>query len=191
MRRAVFLDRDGVIIAAVRDPATGRAESPYRSQDVSLLPGAADALRELRAAGWSLVVTSNQPAAQRGSATPEALRAVHERAVELLAAADVELDDWRYCLHDASAGCACRKPAPGLLVEAAGEHGIELAASWMVGDSDTDVEAGRRAGCRTILIEHPGTDDRRGGHGAPTHRVVELRYAAHRITGVSFLGRAG
>src|SRR2546423_797850 len=89
--------------------------------------------------------SSAAPTGRPRSAAREALRAVHGRAVELLAEADVELDNWRYCLHDASAGCACRKPAPGLLVEAAREHGIELAASWMVGDSDADIEAGRRA----------------------------------------------
>lgn len=187
-RPAVFLDRDGVIVEPVPDPRSGRPESPYRPQDVTLAADAVAAIRALRAAGFVLVAASNQPAAAKGNATVDELRAVHERSVALLAAERADLDDWRYCLHhphgaDPELGrpCDCRKPAPGLLRDAAQDHGLDPAASWMVGDSDADVEAGTRAGCRTVLIEHPGTAHRRTGKAVPTLWATDLWDAAQRI----------
>jgi len=183
--RAVFLDRDGVLIELVLDPRHGTYESPYRSPDVSLAAGAAEALGRLQDAGFRLVVASNQPAAAKGTVNAAALQAVHDRVVELLAAEGIELDAWRYCFHhphgvvpELSGECACRKPEAGLLLNAASELGLDLAASWMVGDSDSDVEAGRRAGCRTVLIEHPGSAHRRSGSVRPDLHASDLRDAA-------------
>lgn len=185
---AVFLDRDGVIVEPRLDPATGRAESPYRPGDVALAPGAVEGLRALRDSGATIVVVSNQPAAAKGTHTLEDLRAVHDRTVELLAAAGVAVDDWRYCLHHPGGvhpgltrACACRKPAPGLILAAAADLDLDPGASWMVGDSDVDVEAGRRAGCRTILVAHRSTGHRRGDSALPTHRAADLWDAARRI----------
>ena len=163
----------------VPDELTGTSESPYRPEDVRLADGAADGLRVLRKAGFLLVAASNQPAAAKGNASMDDLRAVHERVVELLAAEGIELDDWRYCFHHPDAGgpCSCRKPEPGMLLGAAADHGIELRESWMVGDSDSDVEAGRRAGARTLLVEHPGTPHRRKST-ANVARVRNLSEAA-------------
>lgn len=172
-RAAVFLDRDGVINEPVPDPQTGGLpESPYRPEDVRLVPGAAEAIKELHDAGFLLVAASNQPAAAKGNATMEQLQAVHERVVELLAAEGAALDDWRYCFHhpDRDGACRCRKPEPGMLLDAAAEHDIDLSRSWMVGDADRDVEAGRRAGVRTVLVEHPGSAHRR--KGAPSDAIV-------------------
>ncbi len=171
-RPAVFLDRDGVINEPVPDPLTGTPESPYQPEDVQLAAGAAAAIRELHGAGFLLVAASNQPAAAKGNATMEQLRAVHERVVELLEAEGARLDDWRYCFHhpDADGPCRCRKPEPGMLLDAAAEHDIDLSRSWMVGDADRDVEAGRRAGVKTVLVENPGTAHRR--KGAPSDAVV-------------------
>jgi D-glycero-D-manno-heptose 1,7-bisphosphate phosphatase len=156
----------------VPDSQTGKPESPYRPEDVQLVPGAAEAIRELRDAGFLLVAASNQPGAAKGNATMEQLKAVHERVVELLAAEGAELDDWRYCFHhpDADGPCSCRKPEPGMLLDAAAQHGIDLSRSWMVGDADRDMEAGRSAGVRTVLVEHPGSAHRR--KGAPSDAVV-------------------
>ncbi len=188
---AVFLDRDGVITAPVPDPWLGTWESPYRPEDVALLPGAAGAVRELRAAGFLLVGASNQPAAAKGTVDLDALWAVHERTVALLAAEGAALDDWRYCFHHPDgtvaglAGpCACRKPAPGLLLDAARDHHIALTRSWMIGDSDSDVLAGRAAGTRTVLVEHGRTAHRRSGtadHWQPTMRADGLRDTAARL----------
>jgi len=178
VKRAVFLDRDGVLNEPVLDREDGRPESPLRPEDVILVDGAAEAVRALRADGWLLVAASNQPAAAKGKATEAALWAVHERVVALLAEQDAALDDWRYCLHRREDACRCRKPGAGMLLDAARRHAIDLPASWMVGDTDADVGAGRAAGARTILVEHPGTAHRRTPAVRPDHRVRNLRDAA-------------
>lgn len=181
---AVFLDRDGVITEPVPDPRLGRCESPYRPEDVALVPGAAEAVIELRVAGFFLVGASNQPAVAKGTVSLGALRAVHERTVALLALEDAALDDWRYCLHHPDSvlagsprSCDCRKPAPGLLISAASVHAIDLSRSWMIGDSDSDVLAGQAAGTRTVLVEHPRTAHRRSAMAKPTFRAKDLRMA--------------
>jgi D-glycero-D-manno-heptose 1,7-bisphosphate phosphatase len=101
----------------------------------------------------------------------------------------VRIDDWRYCHHHPAGvvpaltgACDCRKPAPGMLVAAAAAHDLTLARSWMVGDADTDVEAGRAAGCRTVLVEHPATPHRRSGASGPTLVAPDLAAAAAAIT---------
>jgi D-glycero-D-manno-heptose 1,7-bisphosphate phosphatase len=165
--RAVFLDRDGVINDPVMDPVDGRPESPLRAQDVVLAPGAVAGLQVLAATGLPLIVVSNQPAAAKGKATDGDLRAVHERVVALLGAEGVAIGDWRYCfdhpdaLDPARRGCACRKPRPGMLHDAARDHGLDLPRCWIVGDTDADVGAGHAVGATTILVEHPGTAHRR------------------------------
>lgn len=179
---AVFLDRDGVIVEPVPDPGEGgRAESPLRTSDTRLLEGAADAIKALLDQGFLVIVASNQPAAAKGKIAPGELEAIHERVVSLLAEQGVTIADWRYCLHQAQDRCGCRKPAPGLLLDAATAHDIDLARSWMVGDADTDTEAGIRAGCRTALIEHPLTGHRRGGGPVPDLRVDDLGGAVREI----------
>jgi D-glycero-D-manno-heptose 1,7-bisphosphate phosphatase len=166
----VFVDRDGVVNEPVWDSRTGSFESPYRPEDVELVPGAAGALARLRDAGYKLVLVSNQPAAAKGQVTLEQLEAVHERVVAALRSEGVELDGAYYCHHhpDFTGPCDCRKPAPGLLLRAAEELELDLRASWMIGDADTDVAAAQAAGSRAILVEHPRTAHRRANtHGAP------------------------
>jgi D-glycero-D-manno-heptose 1,7-bisphosphate phosphatase len=143
-RRAVFLDRDGTLIEDV-----GYPRDPDR---VRLLDGAVDALGALRRAGFALVVVSNQSGIGRGFVTQEEAEAVHARFVAELRARGIEPDDVRYCPHAPDEGCTCRKPAPGLLLAAAGELGLDLTRSFMVGDKPADAETGRNAGCRTVLL---------------------------------------
>jgi len=164
---AIFLDRDGVLNEVVYDTRTGTCEAPSAPADVTLVPGAAEALRLLSAAGFRLVVVSNQPGAAKGNVSQATLDAVHRAVAHALDAGGAAIDAWRYCFHHSDAGdvCDCRKPQPGLLVEAAHTLGLDLAASWMIGDADTDVEAGRRVGCRTALVLNPLTAHRR--HGLP------------------------
>ena len=147
MRTAVFLDRDGVI-----NRSEVRGDKPYaptRVEDFELLPGAADAMKALRAAGWLVIVATNQPDIATGKQTLATLNAMHQRL------RDAGLvDDIRVCCHVDGDQCDCRKPRPGLLIQAAREHGIDLAASWMVGDRWRDIEAGQAAGCRTVFVDH-------------------------------------
>jgi histidinol-phosphate phosphatase family protein len=142
-RPALFLDRDGTIIVDV-----GYPRDPDR---VQLLPGAAEALRSL-AARAALVIVSNQSGLARGRFTRAEADAVHARVVELLAAAGVTLAGAHYCWHGPDDGCCCRKPAPGLLLAAADALDLDLAASMVVGDKPSDVEAGRAAGCAHGLL---------------------------------------
>jgi len=179
---AVFLDRDGVLNELVWDPDDGRCESPLKPDHVRLAEGAAAAVRILRAAGWQVLVASNQPAAAKGKASEEDLRAVHDRVVALLAAEGVEIDGWRYCLHRHEDGCACRKPKPGMLLDLARRHAIDLRASWMIGDTDADVSAGRAAGARTVLLTSPASAHKRRHVPAPDLVADDLREAAAQLS---------
>jgi len=170
---AVFLDRDGVIVELIWDDEDGAYEGPNRSADVQLMATAADALRRIRSLDYRTVVVSNQPGAAKGKASREDLRDVHLRVVELLAQHDAAIDDYRYCLHHPhgtdpllTRDCSCRKPTPGMLRDAAAELALDLSRSWMIGDSDVDVAAGRSAGCTTILVENPRSAHRRSGRSA-------------------------
>jgi len=144
LRRAVFLDRDKTLN---EDP--GYISHPDK---LFLLPGVGEGLRQLHDAGYLLVVISNQSGVGRGYYTEEDLSAVHARLLALLSAQGVLLDGAYYCMHTPADQCACRKPEPGMILQAARELGIDLAQSVMVGDKVSDVEAGRRAGCATVLI---------------------------------------
>jgi D-glycero-D-manno-heptose 1,7-bisphosphate phosphatase len=149
-------------------------ESPLEEDAVRLIPGAAQALARLVDAGLVPVCVTNQPAAAKGTVTVEKLLAVHLRVVELLAGQGGVLAVSYLCLHhpqgvtpELAGACACRKPAPGMLLQAAGELDVELRDAWMVGDTDADVDAGRAAGCRTALIRYPGSFHKRAlGSGA-------------------------
>ena len=151
MRRAVFLDRDGVINREMF--RNGQAQAPWTLAEVEILPGVPDALNRLRRAGFLLVVVTNQPDVVRGDASRHEVEAIHSHLRHTL-----PLDDIRVCYHDDANGCACRKPSPGLLYAAAVDHDIVLAGSYMVGDRWRDVGAGQRAGCTTILV-HSDRDE--------------------------------
>jgi D-glycero-D-manno-heptose 1,7-bisphosphate phosphatase len=188
MMPAAFVDRDGVINEPVWDPRTESFESPYDPAAVRLVTGAASALAELRDAGFRLVLVSNQPAAAKGTVPLAGLEAVHERVAELLRSGGVELDASYYCHHhpngtvtELSGPCDCRKPAPGLLLRAAAELDLDLDASWMFGDADTDVEAAHAAGVAAALIEHPRTAHRRRGSAAAELLTTDLISAAGAI----------
>jgi D-glycero-D-manno-heptose 1,7-bisphosphate phosphatase len=146
LKPAVFFDRDGVLNAAVvRDR---RPYPPASVDELQLDPGAAPCIRGLRARGFCIIVVTNQPDVARGTTTREMVQAINERV-----RAELVVDDIYTCFHDRADGCACRKPRPGMLYEAAREHDIDLAASYLVGDRWTDIAAGRDARCRTVWIE--------------------------------------
>lgn len=167
---AVFLDRDGVLTALVFNPMTGDYEPPHQPDKVRLLSGVGGDLQKLTAAGYQLIVVSNQPDAAKGKCRIEDLEAVHERFVALLRAEGVTLSGAYYCYHHPNglvplyAGpCGCRKPGTDLLYRAARDFSIDLASSWMIGDRDSDILCGKAAGCRTLLVQYPlSGDDRQG-----------------------------
>jgi len=182
---AVFVDRDGVINELVVDPASGRRESPLTVPEVALIDGTADALRRLSRAGWRLIGVSNQPAAAKGIVPLPEIEAVQERVIELLSDEGVHFDDFRLCLHhpdgvvpELAGRCDCRKPAPGMLLAAADAFDVDLAACWMIGDTDADILAGRSAGCRTVRVEHPGSAHKRSGAAPPDNTADSLATAA-------------
>jgi D-glycero-D-manno-heptose 1,7-bisphosphate phosphatase len=143
--RAVFLDRDGVLNRVV--PRDGRPGSPRELSELELVPGAAEAVSRLRAAGYLTFVVTNQPDLARGLLRP----AVHEAIMERIRAA-VAPDDMAACPHDDGDRCTCRKPGPGMLTAMASRWGVSLEESYMIGDGHKDMEAGRAAGCRTVLV---------------------------------------
>ena len=151
-RRAVFLDRDGVINRAV--VVNGKPYPPENLQAMEILPGVPAALTALSAAGFLLIVITNQPDVARGTT----LKATVDEINQYLTAS-LPIDECRTCFHDDSAACDCRKPLPGALLAAAKMHDIDLEKSFMIGDRWRDIEAGERAGCRTIFIDY-GYDEK-------------------------------
>ena len=147
MKRAVFLDRDGVLNRAiVRD---GRPYPPRNLSELEILPGVEPALGKLQAAGFLLIVVTNQPDVARGATTREEVEKINAALGSAL-----PIDEFRTCYHDTDAGCECRKPKPGALLAAAASHNIDLGASYMVGDRWRDTEAGQQAGCNTIFLDY-------------------------------------
>jgi D-glycero-D-manno-heptose 1,7-bisphosphate phosphatase len=126
----------------------GRPYPPADERELEILPGVADALARLRAGGFHLIVVTNQPDVARGTQTRDAIDRMHARL-----SATLPLDDIRVCPHDDGDGCACRKPEPGLLQQAANDADLSLADSFMVGDRWRDIAAGQRAGCTTVFID--------------------------------------
>jgi D-glycero-D-manno-heptose 1,7-bisphosphate phosphatase len=152
LRRAVFLDRDGVLNRTVY--RGGRLFVPSSLDELDILPGVREALSRLRAAGFLLIGATNQPDVARGLVSRASVEAIHE-----LMRKQLPLDDIRVCFHVDADGCACRKPQPGMLFAGAVARQIQLARSFMVGDRWRDIGAGRAAGCTTILVNKTAEDD--------------------------------
>ena len=150
--RAAFLDRDGVINR--KPPGNGYVT---RWEDVRFLPDVAESIALLNHAKFQVIVVSNQRCVARKLVTSQALDSIHQQMCDWLAVAGARIDAIYYCPHETHPPCSCRKPAPGMLLTAAREHEIDLAASWMIGDSEIDIEAGRNAGCRTVRL--PGSTE--------------------------------
>jgi D-glycero-D-manno-heptose 1,7-bisphosphate phosphatase len=190
VRAALFLDRDGVLNDLAPDPDTGLPESPLDPDDVVLMAGAADAIVRARSAGYAVVGVSNQPAAAKGTVPLGQLEAVQARVLELLAAEGATLDAMYVCFHhpdgvvqDLAVRCRCRKPEPGLLLDAAAELDLDLSASWLVGDTDSDVAAAAAAGVRAALVEHPGSVHKRKHEPEPEAVAMDLPAAVKLILG--------
>jgi D-glycero-D-manno-heptose 1,7-bisphosphate phosphatase len=146
MTRAIFLDRDGVLV--VPEFRDGRSFAPRRLEDYVFYPEAAPALRRLKAAGFVLVVVTNQPDVGKGAIAGKVVEDMHA-----LLRDSMPVDAIMSCFHTSTEDCDCRKPKPGMLLDAARQFHIDLAESYMIGDRASDVEAGRAAGCRTVFID--------------------------------------
>jgi D-glycero-D-manno-heptose 1,7-bisphosphate phosphatase len=153
MQRALFLDRDGTLV----EPR----HYPSRPEDLVLSPDIGPLLRMFQTSGWELVVVTNQSGIARGYFTEHDLECMHDKLREMLRVWGVELSAIAYCPHHVDGAvphlaipCTCRKPQPGMLLEIAATRDIDLARSWMIGDILDDIEAGRRAGCRTVLLDN-------------------------------------
>lgn len=175
LKPAVFLDRDGVVIE----------DSHYLGDAarVRLLPRSAETIAALNGAGWVVVVVTNQSGVARGLFSLESVGAVHDRIAALLNPHGAKVDAFQFCPHhpeaelaDFRSDCDCRKPKPGMLHRAAREYGLDLPASWMIGDRASDLQAGAAAGCRTVLV--------RTGYGAMVdvatldHDAIKLKLVA-------------
>lgn len=161
--KVVFLDRDGTVIVDkeyLSDPA-----------GVEFEPNAVEALRRLHSAGYGLIFVSNQSGIGRGLMTREQSEAVHRRTLDLLAAAGIPITGTYICPHAPWDACDCRKPSPVLLHQAAAEHRIDFAKSFMIGDKKSDVDCGRKVGARTALYARGETKDNAGA--APDFRASD------------------
>ena len=157
--KAVFLDRDGVINELIYHQEQGIIDSPFTVEQFRLLPGVGEAIRKLHEIGYKVVLVSNQPNIAKGNLFEETFEEIRKRMKDELAREGAFLDGEYYCFHHPEAkverfkaNCKCRKPKPGLLLQAAQDMDIDVSQSWMIGDNLADIRAGKGAGVRTILL---------------------------------------
>lgn len=188
MNKAIFLDKDGTVIKDV----------PYNVNPdlITLMPGAVEGLKQLQANGYLLIMVTNQAGVARGYFTEAELPAVEERLQQLLGEHGVRLDGFYYSpnhpdgtVKPYNVACNFRKPMPGMLLQAAEEHEVDLKQSWMIGDILHDVEAGNRAGCRSILIDNGGETEwlKNNEYREPQFTCADLHEAAGYILKVTKL----
>lgn len=181
MNKAVFLDRDGTIVED-----TGYLNHPVQ---VRFLPGAVDAVKKLNEAGYKVIVITNQSGVARGLFSEDMLQTIDKHVQKAILNGGAHLDGIYYCPHHPEHGvypykqaCECRKPHPGLIKKAAKELAIDLASSFMVGDHNTDITAGQRAGVKTILITTGRGKEEKGElKSPPEHFAPDLLSAARWI----------
>jgi D-glycero-D-manno-heptose 1,7-bisphosphate phosphatase len=187
MKKAAFLDRDGVI-----NRKAPEGQYVTRWEEMQFLPGACEAIRLLNNAGFFVVIVSNQRCVAKGLVTSDELDSMHARMRCEFAAAGATIDAIYYCPHEIDPPCSCRKPRPGLLLDAARRHAVDLAASWMIGDSERDVEAGRTAGCHTARLigdgkfKNGGADVIASSLLEAAHKILQLEVALPRTAIVDF-----
>ena len=170
-QRCVFFDRDGIVNVS---PGPGYVE---RVEDFKIIPAFIDCARIARDAGCELAIVTNQRGVARGIMTMASVDEIHARLTDILAGYGLSLLGIYCCPHERDS-CTCRKPQPGMLLRAAAEHNLDLETSWMIGDSETDVEAGRRAGCSTIRICDAATAT------AADYRFADMPQLAEHLAGL-------
>jgi D,D-heptose 1,7-bisphosphate phosphatase len=180
MTRAIFLDRDGTLIEDQK--------YQFQPDGLHLLGGVASGLRWLRAAGYRLIVITNQSGVARGLFGEDSVREINARLADILAEEQIDIDAFYYCPHhvegcvpEYSVECECRKPRPGMILQAAKDLRLDLADSWVVGDIRDDVKAGQSAGCRTVLIGADGQPSEPEDCCTPTYTTHDFSEAARLI----------
>lgn len=161
MKQAVFLDRDGVL----NEVLSARVKFVNRPEDLYLLEGAAEAVAELSVAGFDIFVVTNQGGVGLGFLKEKDLNKIHVQLLNLVKGHGGEIKEVAYCPHKPKAGCECRKPNAGMLFDLAARHDLDLARSVMVGDHERDIEAGKKAGCKTVFI---GSEETSADRSAPS-----------------------
>lgn len=179
MSKAVFLDRDGVI-----NRKAPEGQYVTRWEDFHLLPGVIEGIAKLNRAGVRVIVVTNQRCVAKGLLTESDLKELHGTMCEHFAQAGARIDAIYYCPHGLDAGCDCRKPAPGMLLRAAKLHNLDLTSSWMIGDSGSDIQAGKNAGCRTVRVLENNSVETRNNPLLPVEADIvatSLLDAVHQI----------
>ncbi len=162
MNKAVFLDRDGVLVELIVSSTTGKGVAPKSISELHVFPYVVNSLKKLRNAGYMLFIVSNQPDYARGNTTLEALQAVNGAFEEFMEANGVHFEEYFYCFHhpkgvvpEYSIDCEDRKPKPGFILKAAKKYDLDLSKSWMIGDQEGDIGCGNNAHVKTIEIQYP------------------------------------
>ena len=195
MHPAIFLDRDGTLIDFVRDEETGAFTTAFHPSHLRLLPGVIEGLTLFRDAGFLLFLVTNQPGPAKGHFSPSAVERTHRALAEMLAAHGLHFTAVRACMHHPTGGpggesslitkCPCRKPKPGMLLTLIHTFQVDPTRSWMVGDTPSDIEAGRAAGVKTALLFSPTRCElcplRKGPSSSPDLRGTTLLNLAQRI----------
>ena len=157
--KAVFLDRDGVINEIIFHKEMGILDSAANADEIKLFPNVGKAINNFKKLGYKIIIISNQPGIAKDKFTEKSFEEMKDKLKSELKKQGAEVDDEYYCLHHPNGTnkkytkiCKCRKPKPGMILEAAKKHNIDLSESWMIGDGIIDIQAGQKAGCKTILI---------------------------------------
>lgn len=180
-KRAVFLDRDGTLIEAIHRPhGLKKITAPFYQSELVFVPKVHEALEMLKRAGFLRIMITNQPDVGNEYMSQEEWQKIHDKVVSTL-----NLDDFHMCRHTTKDGCLFKKPSPFMLLSMADKWGIDLAESFMVGDTEQDIQAGRSAGCETILI-----DKLYNSNVKADWRVMDLLAAAKTVRIIDYLGQA-
>lgn len=148
-KRAIFLDRDGTLIRIIHRPDFHKIiTAPFKYEELVFVPDVHEALEMFKRAGFLRIMITNQPDVANGYMSQEEWQKIHDKVISTL-----DLDDFRMCQHASDSGCQCHKPSPWMLLSTARQKGIDLGKSFMIGDTSADMEAGRAAGCKTVLID--------------------------------------
>ena len=169
MNKAIFFDRDGVINELILNPKTNEYESPHEPKELKLISDSLDSIKKLQNAGYFVFIVSNQPSFAKGKTTLDKIEKIHSNLLARASKYGITFKECYYCYHhplgivsEYSGECKCRKPKPYFINKAKKDYGLDLNNSWMIGDQDSDIECGKNAGVKTLLILNKHSSSKRG-----------------------------